>query len=152
LCITARWHYRFDRRRQEVFMARPCTSNTYRLAWAAIVTILLGGCLAPLTFFEATDGGRYGSSNPMNAEEAVLASAAHDLPCERSSIVVVEAQHLPEHYVLRGCGQSVTYDSVTVEGDSDVVVRFKLVGRIPIPGLPRASAGPGQPSSGPTER
>jgi hypothetical protein len=121
-------------------MAPLCASNAHRHAWVGIVAVLLGGCLIPSTFFEATDGTRYGSSNPMaNSLEAAIASGAHDLPCERASIVVVEAQHLPEHYVLEGCGQRVTYDSASSEGDSDVAVRFMLVRRVPVAGLPNGN-------------
>jgi hypothetical protein len=113
--------------------------------------------------FEATDGtSRDGSeeeeANHGLSREAALASAAHDLPCDRASIQVVGADPNGFANVLEGCGQRVTYQiadvaeppsatpSEPVKKHKYVVIHRAAVAAAP---APPASAAPAHSASAP---
>jgi hypothetical protein len=88
--------------------------------------------------FEATDGSvRNGKPTPWKfdataQEDALLASAAHDLPCDRGAIRRVgnpSGDNLSEGNILDGCGQRVTY-RWTYDDDKHTG-RAVLVGKVP---------------------
>jgi hypothetical protein len=96
--------------------------------------------------YRATDGSLHQdwpvvpSGSGADAHEAAIASAAHDLPCDRRRIVVVDERNL----ILEGCGQRITYQTV---GDmTENGRRYLLVGRIPIPGAPAPSPSAAPPA------
>lgn len=71
--------------------------------------------------FQATDGTAHGgwqeeemASNHGMSREAALASAAHDLPCDRASLQILGADANGFPNVLEGCGQRVTYQITDV--------------------------------------
>ncbi len=66
--------------------------------------------------YEATDGTSHGAwfsdeiqSKFASAVEAALASAAHDLPCDRASLKVIGTDAHGFGNVVDGCGQRITY-------------------------------------------
>jgi hypothetical protein len=72
--------------------------------------------------FEATDGTSRGgwqeeetTSNHGMSREAALASAAHDLPCDRASLHILGADEKGFPNVVEGCGQRVTYQIADVD-------------------------------------
>jgi hypothetical protein len=89
--------------------------------------------------FLATDGSVFQDRRDPAAEAAV-ASAAHDLQCDPSSITVagqdwysapdVEVDRVPT--VLEGCGARVAYQVVHAEELDDSAGRYVLVSRSPI--------------------
>ncbi len=98
--------------------------------------------------YEATDGTAHGAwfgdeirSNDAMSVEAVLASAAHDLPCDRASLKVVGTDEHGFGNVVDGCGQRITYQ-ITDVGDQPTpsltapVRRHKyiVVGRLALSG------------------
>jgi hypothetical protein len=99
--------------------------------------------------YEATDGSIHEAWGDAAQGGAAIASAAHDLPCERASIVAID------NLTLEGCGQRVTYKSVdrfvatTPPGRFRITTsrRYTLVGRVPLPGAATPSPAP---SSAPT--
>ncbi|HEY6464121.1 MAG TPA: hypothetical protein VIY73_28325 [Polyangiaceae bacterium] len=79
--------------------------------------------------YEATDGTSHSAwfdeethANDAMSVEAVLASAAHDLPCDRASLKVLGTDAHGFGNVVEGCGQRVTY-------------QISDVGEQPAPGL-----------------
>lgn len=71
--------------------------------------------------FEATDGTSHAAwqeeemaSNHGTSREAAIASAVHDLPCDRASVQVTGADPNGFANVLEGCGQRVTYQIADV--------------------------------------
>ncbi|HEX8791480.1 MAG TPA: hypothetical protein VF765_11060 [Polyangiaceae bacterium] len=122
-----------------------------------------GPCQARLRVeYEATDGTSHGAwleeevaSNNSMARDAALASAAHDLPCDRASIQVVGADPNGFANIVEGCGQRVTYQIADVAGEptaspSEPVKKHKYVvlTRTPLaaPPAPPASAPPAPPA------
>ena len=105
--------------------------------------------------YEATDGSIHEAwGGAGHGAAAAIASAVHDLPCPRASIVAID------DLTLEGCGQRVTYRAVaqniaTPPGHQRITDgrRYMLVGRIPIsgavasatppPSMPPASSAPG---------
>ncbi len=106
------------------------------------------------TAYQATDGtlhegwGSVGDRvvGPLDPEveaarrEAAVASAAHDIPCDRAALTAVDSE------IVEGCGQRVTYRTVpeviaTPPGHFQIKegYRFTLVGRIPTSQAPAAS-------------
>ena len=91
--------------------------------------------------FEATDGSHTDAWSDWESPAAVsdaqikatLASATHDIPCDKASIAVV-----PGTNTVEGCGQRVTYQVVAVEPQAiagkRVHRRFMLIGRVPLAG------------------
>ncbi len=107
---------------------------------AALVTFACS--LRPRVGIEATDGSlaEEWQGNGHSAErQAALASAAHDLPCDRSALQLVGDN------IVDGCGQRVTYQLVsqslaTPPGHFRITVcrRETLIGRIAVATSPGA--------------
>jgi hypothetical protein len=102
--------------------------------------------------YEATDGSIHEAWGDAAQGGAAIASAVHDLPCPRASIVAID------DLTLEGCGQRVTYRAVaqniaTPPGHQRITDgrRYTLVGRIPISGAV-ASATPRPPACRPPVR
>ena len=91
---------------------------------------MLASCGPFSQSFVATDGSHYGmrynnaSDGNAAANAAAIASAAHDLPCERAAIIVV--MNTIDDFVLEGCGQRVAYKSYY----SNREVHLALTGRL----------------------
>ncbi len=99
-----------------------------------------GDCKARVRVeYEATDGTSHGAwqeeeaaSNNAMAREAAIASAAHDLPCDRASIQIVGGDPNGFANVVEGCGQRVTYQIADVAPEAtatptDAVKKRKYV-------------------------
>jgi len=108
----------------------------WHLGYAGSLAALLGACGSTSMCFQATDGTlhgvRYHNAPSANAagDDAAIASAAHDIPCDRASISVVW-ESAADEYVLEGCGQRVTYRTVYYREGGDAV-HFVLAGRFPL--------------------
>lgn len=103
--------------------------------------------------YEATDGTSHSAwfdeetrSNDPKSVEAALASAAHDLPCDRASLKVVATDAHGFGNVVEGCGQRITYQISDVgeqpaKGTRGPVRKHKyiVVGRVPL-SVPASSA------------
>lgn len=92
--------------------------------------------------FQATDGtppkGRWDMRSYLDAwKQALLASTAHDLPCDREVLSVVTTGSPGRYDGDRGCGYRVTYD--TTKDDEALTVRLLLTGRVPV-GAPASGA------------
>ena len=96
--------------------------------------------------FEATDGSvRNGALSPWHfdgpaQEDALLASAVRDLPCDRGAITRLgkpSGDNLAEGNMLEGCGQRVTYK--WTYDDEKRTGRVVLAGKVPT-GAPPTTA------------
>lgn len=75
--------------------------------------------------YEATDGTTHAAwsdevatTSGALAREAAMASAAHDLPCDRASLQVFSSDQRGLPNVVDGCGQRVTYQIADVGDES----------------------------------
>jgi hypothetical protein len=118
--------------------------------------------LRPRSAYEATDGSIHEAWGDAAQRDAAIASAIHDLPCQRASIVAID------ELTLEGCGQRVTYRTAAQEipwlgavswlatppGHPRITAgsRYTLVGRIPISAVALPSASATAPSPAPTAR
>ena len=100
--------------------------------------------------YEATDGTSHSAwfddeirSKDATSVEAVLASAAHDLPCDRASLKVIGTDEHGFGNVVEGCGQRITYQISEVgdqptAGPTGPVRKHKyiVIGRMPLSAPP----------------
>jgi hypothetical protein len=121
-----------------------CSDATYADRGTAGGSSTVGSCNERSRWaWEATDESiheAWGSEDwgPIS-RDAAIASAAHDLPCDRAAITVVGSDRGTAN-VLEGCGQRINYqvtdhDLATPTGHFRITrgFRFTLVGRTPIP-------------------
>jgi hypothetical protein len=145
----------------------PGNDQSYRVTGCGLeVTYICGGtsdsteCQARQRIeYEATDGTSHGAwlnedpnANTSMSREAAIASAAHDLPCDRASVRIAGGDPSGLANVIEGCGQRVTYQIVDVAdqpaaGPSEPVKKHKyvVVRRSPLAApapAPSASAAP----------
>jgi TonB C terminal len=119
------------------------TSRALDLKTSALLVVVAIGALVcscvPITF-EATTGRVYQEgSDP--AGSAAIASASHDLPCDRPLIRVVSRDkyytggesYLVVPTVLEGCGQRVTYQVEHAALENDLAARYTLKSRTAAP-------------------
>jgi hypothetical protein len=113
--------------------------------------------------YEATDGTSHGAwlnedsnANTTMSREAAIASAAHDLPCDRASVQVVANDPNGLANIIEGCGQRVTYQVVDAaeqptETPSGPVKKHKyaLIRRLPF-ATPPAPTTPSSAAPAPT--
>jgi hypothetical protein len=96
--------------------------------------------------YEATDGTKHGGffgeeikANNPGAREAALASAAHDIPCDKGSLKIVGDDPHGFANIVDGCGQRFTYQ-ITEVGEQPAWTptgsvrahRYVLVNRMPL--------------------
>ena len=142
----ARISRRASGRSAEGIMAQLRIGALYAIASAS----LLAGCAAHI--YQATDGYLFqDTADP--SYEAAVASAAHDLPCDRASILVVqrasfgvsphEVQVVP--IALDGCGYRVTYQVVHSTETGERAARYMLASREAVPVVRRSTSVPAAP-------
>ena len=147
--------------------SEPGSDRLYRVAGCGLeVTYDCGDAAGPKECqerqraeYEATDGTTHGAwlnedpnANTTTSREAAIASAAHDLPCDRASVRVVGNDPNGLANVIDGCGQRVTYQIADVADEtaaspSGPVKKHKyvLIRRLPFatpPAPPTTSAAP----------
>jgi hypothetical protein len=106
---------------------------------SAVTAALLASACSSCTLavdYVATDGTVFHKSADLNpsdaARAAVRASAAHDLRCPPDRVTTRDVGR--QEYLCDACGQRAHYRGVT-EGSGDrYVVRYVLIGRVPLEG------------------
>ena len=98
--------------------------------------------------YEATDGTKHSAwfgdeitSKDAMARETALASAAHDIPCDRASLKIMGDDVHGFANIVDGCGQRITYQ-ITEVGDQPATTpigpvrghKYIVVNRMPLSG------------------